>query len=157
MFRFFMFALLLTNFSFASPVPVEHQSHCEKWENGFCTKGALGKLANNSFFASIKTQTNTCDKVCKEGCPNCQHCGLCGLCAIYNDQACVDVPYFTDRKSCNIAKTKNCCDLCEVQCKSPQGVCSAKGFCRGGTAETDLMTFCVEKTTEDECKTCKKG
>jgi hypothetical protein len=150
-----LMGIFFLKIAFAEPVPPEHQSHCEKWQKGRCVQGALSKLANRNFFSVFKIASETCDKVCQEGCPNCKHCGFCGFCAVYNDQACVGVPYFTDRESCGVAKTKNCCDLCHVQCKSDQGVCSAKGYCSGGTSETDLLSHCVEKTTKEECKACK--
>lgn len=150
------FGLFFLNTAYAQPVPPEHKNHCEKWENGRCTEGALTKLASMFMFSNTKTPSETCSKVCQEGCPNCKHCAFCGLCAVYEDKACVGVPYFTDRESCGVAHTKNCCDLCQVQCKAKEGVCSSKGFCKGGGPETDLLSHCVEKTTEDECQTCTK-
>ena len=150
-FKTLALCLLFLNPALAAEVPAEHRSHCDKWENGRCIEGALTKLA---VAMNAKNRSETCDQVCKEGCPNCEHCGLCIFCAVYSNEACVGVPYFTDRETCGVEKTKDCCDLCKVQCQAKDGVCSNKGFCNGGTPETDLMSYCVEKTTEDECKAC---
>jgi hypothetical protein len=152
---FKIFLALFATTTFTALAAVESE-HCQSWELGKCTEGALTKLAdslNNTKYAS-NNRSETCDQVCKEGCPNCSYCGFCGLCGMYSDSSCVNVPYFTDRETCSVAYTKDCCDLCAVQCQTAHGVCSFEGFCNGGGPETDLLSYCVEKTTDDQCTAC---
>lgn len=134
--------------------------HCEQWLNGKCAKGPLSTLAEslkkNAF--AVATRSGTCDRVCNEACPKCYLCDFCDFCGIYNDAACLDVPYFVNRNTCAVEKTNSCCELCEVQCRKSEGVCGAKGFCKNNSEQpgVDLMSHCVAQTTGEECMPCSK-
>jgi len=131
---------------------------CKQWKNGKCTEGGLTELAKSLNGSSINMaeRSSICDQVCKEACPKCHMCDLCDLCDFYDDAACHDVPYYVDRETCNIEKTNSCCKLCEVQCHNDEGVCGSKGYCQNKTqtAGTDILTLCVERTTEYQCLPC---
>ena len=158
---FFMsMSLFLAHNVMAEIVPTAHRSHCDTWKNGKCVEGKLTKLSlimKSENDLSQEVKGSTCDQVCKEGCPKCSYCEMCDLCDFYDDDACHGVPYFEEKETCSIAKTNSCCQVCEVQCFAPEGVCGEKGFCQNkpGIKGTDILTQCVEKTTEEKCLPCQ--
>lgn len=149
---------LFSQLSFADPVPAEHKVHCRKWKDGKCVEGALTDLAKsirNSETVSAATNPSTCDRVCKEACPNCSKCSLCTFCWFYSDDACNGVAYFKDRETCTEGKTESCCDLCDAHC-SETGACSDGEYCNGGDKTTSTIVKCLEQTKGEICEPCKK-
>lgn len=134
--------------------------HCEQWLNGKCAKGPLSTLAQSikKDAFSVANRSAICDRVCNEACPKCYLCDFCDFCGIYNDAACLDVPYYVD-ETCTVQRTDSCCKLCEVQCRKSDGVCGTKGFCqtKGEQPGVDLMSRCVAQTTGEECMPCSKN
>lgn len=136
----------------------KYTEHCSSWKHGKCISGPLTELAKFIKDKSKKNETteNTCNRVCEEACPKCNLCNFCAFCGIYDDAACLDVPYFEDRETCNVLKTDSCCKLCEVQCHAPEGVCGRDGYCKkqNNSSTIDLLTHCVEQTTDQQCLPC---
>lgn len=147
---------LFANFVLADAVPLEHQSHCRKWENGACVEGALTDLANsirNTGKMQAATTESSCGKICKDACPNCSKCNLCSFCWIYNSESCKGVGYYTDPETCAEAQTESCCDLCEAHC-GENGACADGEYCKGGDKSTSTIVKCIEQTQGEICEKC---